>query len=218
MEKFEKIIWQTHKWEYDDLPELYKQTTKTWQVMNPDWEYRYIPNSQMRDEVKKVSTKYNILQKFDFQQGMMEKSDIYREAMVYEYGGLWADMDAICLFPIDRVVEKNLDKDMICSPPMTKFGFDENNVYLDEPIKKSINKIILGQECSYWIPNGMFLGKKHNRISEEIMKILTSKDFSGTDSCMDLRAPLYEKYHKYMSLDLICVLHDAKFNVNTYNN
>ena len=49
MQNFEKIIWQTHKWEYEDLPDLYKKTSKTWQIMNPDWEYRYIPNSQIRN-------------------------------------------------------------------------------------------------------------------------------------------------------------------------
>ena len=126
MSEFSKIIWQHHKWEYEDLPDLYKKTTLTWQVMNPDWEYRYVSDKEIRNEMKKLNNP-KLLDRFDKEFDGMGKSDVYREAMVYEYGGLWADLDAVCLFPIDEIIKNNLEKEMICLPPFTKFVTNEKN-------------------------------------------------------------------------------------------
>jgi hypothetical protein len=215
MSEFSKIIWQTHQWNYEDLPELYKKTSKTWQIMNPDWDYRYIPNSEIRNEIEKLNNK-NLLALFDSTEDYMSKADIYREAMVYEYGGLWADMDSVCLFPIDKVIEYNQDKDMICVSPSAKWGLDTENGYELEDFDKSMNKLLNGIECGYWISNAVFLGKKHNKISEEIMKAMTGRWEFKESSYMGTRAELYEKYHNLMSLDLICALHDGRFNLRNY--
>lgn len=214
MEGFEKIIWQTHVWEYDDLPDLYKKTSQTWQVMNPDWDYRYIPNSQMRKEIKKISQ--SVAELFDKQTDMLTKADIYREVMVYEYGGLWADMDSACLFPIDNVIKNNYEKEMICLPPFPKFGMDPDNNYSEEPIDISIDKLLSGIECGYWISNAVFLGKKYNIVSEEIMESLTGQWSFKENSFMGMRAELYEKHHELMSLDLMCAFHDGRFNLRNY--
>jgi hypothetical protein len=216
MQNFEKIIWQTHKWEYEDLPDLYKKTSKTWQIMNPDWEYRYIPNSQIRNEIKKISTTYNILSCFDKYSDIIIQSDVYREAMVYEYGGLWADMDSVCLFPLNKIVENNLDKEMICLPPVHKFGKNPDTNYQQESIMASIDRLLSGFEIGYWVSNAAFLGKKHNKISEEIIKSMSGEWKFKENNFMSTRAELYEKYHNEMSLDLICALHDGRLNVRNY--
>lgn len=214
---FPKIIWQTHKWEYKDLPEIYKKTSKTWQVMNPDWEYRYVPNDQMRQYLEHLDSPA-LLRFFDSKQDILTKSDIWREAMVYEYGGLWADLDSVCMFPIDRIVEKNKDKEMICSYPFPKFQMDENNNYSGLGLEESLQRLLSGKEFGYWIPNSGFLGKKHNKVSEEIMKAMTENWTFREPSFMGLRAELYEKYHDLMSLDLLCLFHDGRFNDRNYSN
>jgi mannosyltransferase OCH1-like enzyme len=215
MKNFTKIIWQTHKWDYENLPEIYKKTSKTWQIMNPDWEYKYISNSKIRDELEKLNNK-NLLIRFDLTEGYMGKADIYREAMVYEYGGLWADMDSVCLFPIDKIIKHNQDKEMICISPITKFGMDPNKNYDQEDINESINKLLLGIESGYWISNAVFLGKKHNKISEKIFESITGSWKFKESSYMGMRSELYEKYHDLMSLDLLCGFHDGRFNLRNY--
>jgi mannosyltransferase OCH1-like enzyme len=215
MKEFPKIIWQHHKWEYEDLPDLYKRTSQTWQAMNPDWEYRYVSDKEIRNEIKKLNNNA-LLECFDIQQTGMAKADVYREAMVYEYGGLWADLDSVCLFPIDKVIKNNIDKDMICISPWTKYGMDIEDNYKEESFDKSIDKLMNGIESGYWISNAVFLGKKHNIISEEIMKAMTVKWEFKEFSFMGMRSELYDKYHDQMSLDLHCAFHDGRFNLRNY--
>jgi hypothetical protein len=215
MKEFQKIIWQTHQWEYNELPELYKKTSETWKVMNPNWDYRYIPNSQIRNEIEKISTNYKLLECFDRQPNILSKADVYREVMVYEYGGLWADMDSVCLFPIDKIIENNTDKEMICIPPVYKFGMNPETNYQPESTEDSLNRLLSGTESGYWISNAAFLGKKHNKISEEIVKAMSGEWNFRESSFMGTRAELYEKYHKDMSLDLLCAFHDGRLNIRS---
>lgn len=215
MTEFPKIIWQTHQWEYNELPELYKKTSKTWQIMNPDWEYKYIPNSDMRKEIEKIGMD-ELLIAFDLMPTWMAKSDIYREAMIYFYGGLWADMDSVCIFPIDKIIKRNQDKEMVCHSPIFQFGFDLENNYQYQDIYSALNSLLSGKTTGYWIPNGIFLGKKNNLISKKIIDSILGKDKLNSVVPMDFRSELYEKYYDQMSLDLICTFHDNRLNVNSY--
>lgn len=217
--EFPKIIWQSHNWEYKDLPEIYKKTSKTWQVMNPEWDYRYIPNTQARSELEKISADINILKKFDKKfndKEIMQAMDIWREVMVYEHGGLWADMDSICTFPIDRNIENNFDKEMICLPPFSKFGHNKNKNYELESTGQALDKVISGIEPEYWISNAVFLGKKHNKISEKIVKLLSDVWTFKDTSFMGLRAEFYKEFVNELSIDLICAFHDERFNARNY--
>jgi mannosyltransferase OCH1-like enzyme len=215
MTEFPKIIWQTHKWDYDNLPDIYKKTTKTWQVMNPEWEYRYVPNKDMRSFLEKLNNQ-SLLNFFDKNDNAMQQADIWREAMIYEHGGLWADLDSICIFPIDKVIKNNKDKEMICISPVLKFGMDENNNYKEIGMDAGIDRILSGKEFGYWISNAAFLGKRHNKISEQIFKSMTQGWNFKESSFMGTRAELYEQYHELMSLDLICAYHDGRFNDRNY--
>ena len=211
MSEFPKVIWQTHKCEYEDLPEIYKRTSKTWQVMNPDWEYRYVPNHQMRSTIKELNNA-ELLEFFDRNISPMFCADVWREAMVYYHGGMWSDLDAICTFPIDNVTKKNMDKEMICISPIQKFGMNPENNYSNISTEEGIDTILSGKECGYWISNACFVGKKFNKISEEIINTMTGKWNFKESSFMGIRAELYDKYHELMSLDLMCAFHDGRFN------
>ena len=182
--------------------------------MNPDWEYRYIPNSRMRSYIDSLPP--TVIQNFDNSVSAMNRSDIWREAIIYQHGGLWADLDSICIFPIDKVIEKNIDKEMICLPPVFKFGMDKNNNYEHISTELAIQKILNKEICEYWVSNAVFLGKKHNIISEEIFKSINGKWAFKERSFMSARAELHEKYYDIMSLELICAMHEGRFNDRNY--
>lgn len=210
-----KIIWQTHKWEYKNLPHIYKQTSLTWQKMNPDWEYRYLPNSKIRQMIVDLNEK-SLLDAFDESPDWLNKSDKYREIMVWAHGGIWADMDSVCLSPIDKTIENNLDKEMICSAPIFKFAMNPETNWNPESTDAAIERLLSGEECSYWIPNSIFIGKKNNIVSSEIIDSIAGKWSSA--SFMDIRTDLYKKYHEVMSLELVCAFHDRRLNDRHYPN
>jgi len=93
-----KIIWQTHEWEYEELPQNFKRATQTWINLNPGWEYRYhsaIDRAvSVRDFDQKLYQYYMFADK-------VTQSDIWRYIVIYQYGGVYADMDSFCTSPLD---------------------------------------------------------------------------------------------------------------------
>jgi hypothetical protein len=74
---------------------------KTWREQHPDWEYKMWTN----EEVKNY-TFVNEELKFLFDQALTlgERVDVLRYDILYQYGGIYADCDCICLKPLDVFV------------------------------------------------------------------------------------------------------------------
>lgn len=96
-----KIIWQTHNYEFEDLPDHFKKTAQTWKNLNPGWDYRYVSHTEREKTIKKNS----IFWKYYHTQRPICQADMWRYLVTYEYGGVWADMDSICVKPIDYLLE-----------------------------------------------------------------------------------------------------------------
>ena len=88
-----KIIWQTHKFEYDDLPQKYKLNSMSWKQAFPDWEYRYFSDVDVENFIAEFYPDYLDLYK-SIKPGMY-RADFWRYLVVYKYGGMYADMDSI---------------------------------------------------------------------------------------------------------------------------
>jgi mannosyltransferase OCH1-like enzyme len=108
-----KIIWQTHNYLYEDLPINFTKATKTWQYLNPGWEYRYFNHIQRDSFVKNRSKD---LYKIYLNSSPVTQSDIWRILAVYEFGGVYADMDSVCIKPLDYMLKDYLDEDFISVP------------------------------------------------------------------------------------------------------
>ncbi|MGF1512800.1 MAG: glycosyltransferase family 32 protein [Elainellaceae cyanobacterium] len=80
------------------VPETLQAYQKTWKENNPDWEYKLWTN----EEVKEY-TFANPGLKFLFDQPLTlgERVDVLRYDILYQYGGIYADCDCICLKPFD---------------------------------------------------------------------------------------------------------------------
>lgn len=98
-----KIIWQTHEWKYEDLPENFRGTIKTWKNLNPEWEHRYVDASQRAIDVKKYN---RLLYRYYALADGVTQADIWRYVIIYTDGGVYADMDSICTMPLDYMIEK----------------------------------------------------------------------------------------------------------------
>jgi hypothetical protein len=90
-----KIIWQTYESEYDDLPQLAKDFSKTWIEKNPEWEYRYVSGKERREFVKDNFSE-EWLDIYDSYKFNAMRSDLWRYLCVFKLGGLYVDLDTTC--------------------------------------------------------------------------------------------------------------------------
>lgn len=88
-----KIIWQTYKTEYP--PAVALDCVRSWLISNPEYEWMYFDDELcdkfMRDHFDDEF--YSIYDSLPI--GVM-KSDMWRVAIVYVYGGFYADLDTRC--------------------------------------------------------------------------------------------------------------------------
>lgn len=111
-----KIIWQTHKWKYEDLPQKFKKQCISWQKMNPGWEYRYVSDSMAIEMLKEYSVEwgedlleiYNRISSdgvlYDGNGGASaHQADLWRYLTIYSHGGIYVDVDTECIEPLDNM-------------------------------------------------------------------------------------------------------------------
>lgn len=92
-----KIIWQTHEYEYDGLPDTWLRNSNSWKEMNPGYDYRYI-SARAR---KKMMAEFGYLAEYEKLKNPRQKSELWRYITLLKYGGFYVDMDSICLSPLN---------------------------------------------------------------------------------------------------------------------
>jgi mannosyltransferase OCH1-like enzyme len=92
-----KIIWQTHECDYDNLTNLYKSNSQTWKDAFSDWEYKYHSSIDRDRFVEEFFPQY--LPIFRHIKHGIYKADFWRHLVLYQFGGLYADMDSIYTGP-----------------------------------------------------------------------------------------------------------------------
>ena len=84
------------------MPEHYKQTSGSWQTLNPGWSYIYHDKDQRSEYVKtfcpEIYKIYNRLVK-------PHQADVWRYLILKNEGGVYADMDSFCTVPMDYVLQ-----------------------------------------------------------------------------------------------------------------
>lgn len=121
-----KIIWQTYK--TSTPPLIFLDSVHTWLIKNPEYKWYYFDDDKCQqfirdhfnDEFYKMYTSLPI--------GVM-KADVWRVAVVYTYGGVYADLDTTCIKPITDWVK---DKDLVVGVE-TEHGSINNYVFAASP-------------------------------------------------------------------------------------
>ena len=110
-----KIIWQTHEKPFDELEPFQKNIAQTWKGLNPGWKYVYADSKLREKHIKDYSE--SLYNSYIMCSGI-NQADIWRIIVTYEYGGFYADMDSICLKPLDEIINENYNnEDIVCSSP-----------------------------------------------------------------------------------------------------
>lgn len=140
-----KIIWQTHEWEYDDLPVNFKKASMTWRNLNPTWDYRYSSASKRAEQIESFSPE---LYKFYPYMDKVTQADVWRYVIVYENGGVYSDMDAMCCTSLDDVIKEVPEEIDIFGPKVNddntmynaNFGAVQNSVCLEKVLEAILER------------------------------------------------------------------------------
>lgn len=96
-----KIIYQCGKWSEESIPDYVKEYKNSFIFNNPNWGYRYFDDEMCREEIKNIAG-YDIVLLFDRIKRGDNRADFWRCIHMYEYGGFYADLDAICINKIEN--------------------------------------------------------------------------------------------------------------------
>lgn len=108
-----KIIWQTYKDQFDQLQPYMVDAINTWRNLNPDFEYRYMDDTQAAEFVlNEYGQEWHDIF-VNLPVGVM-RGDLWRYMIIYKYGGVYADLDTECINPISNWL--NEEYEMIVCP------------------------------------------------------------------------------------------------------
>ncbi|XP_053399462.1 uncharacterized protein LOC128557031 [Mercenaria mercenaria] len=100
--RMEKIIHQT--WKTTDIPHHYIEWIKTWIKNHPDWKYMFWTDESAR---KLIADKYShLLPAYDMYPENIRRADALRYVVLYEYGGVYVDLDMESLLSLNSIVRK----------------------------------------------------------------------------------------------------------------
>lgn len=142
-----KIIFQTCSFKKNEIPEYIKIHQDTWIENNPDWEYRYYDDTDCDNfilfEYPEYFKIYNSI-KLPF-----ARADFWRYFALYHFGGIYADIDTVCLKPLNEWVD--LQKDFITSSNFIAelgenyeqwaFATTPKNIFIKAVIDKMLKRI-----------------------------------------------------------------------------
>ena len=95
-----------------NLPDHLLKVSKTWMNVNPSWNYRYSSHNQRLEDIKE----YPELLDFYNVSTPAVQSDIWRFIVTYKYGGVYADMDSVCIKPLDYLLDTVNDCEILVVP------------------------------------------------------------------------------------------------------
>ena len=106
-----RMIHQT--WKTDSVPERFREHAASWQEKNPEWSYRLWSDHSL---LEFVGTHYpDYLELFcSYRQGV-QRADAGRYMLLHHFGGIYADVDAECVHPLDALATD--DRVILCEEP-----------------------------------------------------------------------------------------------------
>lgn len=102
-QRIPKIIWQTMK--TNEVPVFMKSYADSWINLNPEYEYRFCDDNDIADFLRKDFPEY--LKSYQNLKYGASKADLWRYLVMYKYGGIYADIDCMCMNPLRNWIDKH---------------------------------------------------------------------------------------------------------------
>lgn len=161
----------------------------SWKNLNPGWEYIY-HNKEERAEF--ILAHYpHLYEYFSCGSGIIQ-ADVWRYCIVLKYGGVYADMDSVCIKPLDYMLKDYKDEDLLA---------DKNSLGPSEKEQGYVN-------------NANFAAIKNSKILQNVIKNLYKKILFTKETENGLPITWYsfaENASKLNGMVFNAALHDDKF-------
>lgn len=131
-----KIIHQT--WKTKDIPEKWKKSQQEWQRLHPDWKYILWTDEDIRNHIK--NNHPDFLELHDNYEYDIQRADMIRYFILYDFGGLYSDLDQYPTENIEKYITTNLNY-FVYSPNSDIL----TNQFMISPKGSNIMKIIQQQ-------------------------------------------------------------------------
>ena len=106
---FPRLIHQT--WKTAKLPELFDTWSQSWTRYNPDYARRLWTDEDIGKFIEKYAGDF--VEEFNSYDHFIKRVDAFRYFLLYEYGGIYCDLDFECLKNFDPILEEYQDYDVI---------------------------------------------------------------------------------------------------------
>ena len=102
-QRIPKTIWQTMK--TNQVPLCIKSYVDSWITLNPEYKYRFFDDN---DIIEFLTTDFpDYLDGYQKLKYGASKADLWRYLIIYKYGGVYADIDCLCINPLREWVDPN---------------------------------------------------------------------------------------------------------------
>ncbi|WDQ17796.1 glycosyltransferase family 32 protein [Rhodopirellula sp. P2] len=96
-----KILHQT--WKDEDVPEDFSECVQSWRTHHPDWQVRLWTDQDNRQLIAKEYAWF--LETYDGYPTAIQRADAIRYFILHRFGGMYADLDFICLKPLNPLLD-----------------------------------------------------------------------------------------------------------------
>lgn len=201
-----KIIHQT--WRSDKLPSIFQKIYDRNKTLNPEFEFKLWSHSPGPPDIDNFIEKeypdiYEIYKKTKYG---VQKADIARLAILHHYGGIYFDLDIMCLKDISELIEMNSDIAYFSMEPteQTMSVFKKDNVlcnaFMAVPAKHIIMDQAIKEIKAAYEKNGDNIFNIFNCFGSDIVARSCTATKEHIDSC------------KFVKRDLVYPICDPKLS------
>lgn len=177
-----QIIHQT--WKDRHAPAPLKRLQASWRRLNPGCQYRFYDDRDCLEFVRECFP--NLLDTYQRFQSGIQKADFFRYLVVYQHGGLYADMDMECYKPFDRFFD--LDGALFCI----------------ETQMTGVRQKELGYKYPYQIANCIFAAEPGHGFLKKVIDRVVSLSTQGIEMEDDIEEMTGPRMLTRLYYELLC--------------
>lgn len=160
-----KIIHQVWEGKDGPPPNFLLDVSQTWKEQHPDWMYVFWDGYKIDSFMRTHSEYVDVYESYRY---AVQRWDMIRYLVLYEYGGIYADLDYECIEPLDGLLE-NLSCCLASDPEEHARVFKKShivtNAFMAVEAKHPFFKLILEHLLSD-DPSGYDINDKFNYVLE----------------------------------------------------